>query len=419
MQRTSGSSTGGVRDFPAIITMALDSDESGAWVNKGTVEAASGSDKMRAVDWLGTTYLTLGAGGSMKYANGVFQVWEEAPPSRFVAMHYEKLWLYSQMFDPHGLRHSDVNSSTNFPTTAAPVGGNGGLIYVGRRYAYLPSGIKSAFGQLFLFTEGDLWILFGTDNNSFALQRAHPGAGTLSNESIAVTSDSMLWHDGMGGFDNSGRILMWRGGGIVDVSVPIQPTLKAIPAARRPWTAGVSDGRYYYFSYTRAGQTANDRTYVFDTQLYRWHGPYEGDWVGFTSGYLGVDGLTYLGLDNSGGVRKIYSGTSDNGAAIAVGWKSSALNFRLPRWTKRPRRLWAKCENTTATLTFIFYKDMSASVARSYALTFTGLASETKSTGIDNDVLGDVVQVEFTESSTNPVIVNEIGLDGYLIRALR
>jgi hypothetical protein len=81
--------------------------------------------------------------------------------------------------------------------------------------------------------------------------------------------------------------------------------------------------------------------------------------------------------------------------------------------------LWAKCENTTATLTFNFYKDLSASVARSYALTFTGLASETKSTGIDNDVLGDVVQVEFTESSTNPVIVNEIGLDGYLIRALR
>ena len=180
----------------------------------------------------------------------------------------------------------------------------------------------------------------------------------------------------------------------------------------------MTDGRYYYMSYTRAGQTVNDRTYVLDTRLLRWHGPYEGDWVGFTSGLLSVDGGLYVGTETNG-VRKVMTGTSDNGAAIAMGWKSSAFNGRLPRWTKRIRRLWVKTENTTATVTANFYTDLSASVKRSYALAFTGAASETAATGVDNDVLGDVIQLELTESSTNSVVINEIGLDCFLTRALR
>ena len=415
MVRTTGTSTGGVRDYPTtVVTLRLDSDESGAWVSKGTLEGVLAISKMRAVDWFGATYLMLGYGGAMKYDAGIFGVWNDVPPSHFLALHYEKLWAFSQIFEPHGLRHSNVNSVTTWPTATAPVGGGGGLFYVGRKYPYLPTGMKSAYGQLFLWTEGDLWILFGADNATWALQRAHPGAGTLSDESIAVFDDGIIWHDGIGD-----RVLMWRSGAVVDVGVPIQPSLKAIPAARKPWTAGGYDGRFYSLSYTRAGQTVNDRTWVLDTRLLRWHGPFVGDWVGFTSAYLGVDGLLYLGTETNG-VRKVYSGTADGGStAIAMAWKSSALNFRLPRWTKRQRRLYVKCQDTTATLTVNLYKDLAAAAVRSYSLAFTGGAAEVQSTGVHNDVFGDVLQMEITESSTNAVIINEIGLDGFLIRAQR
>ena len=56
---------------------------------------------------------------------------------------------------------------------------------------------------------------------------------------------------------------------------------------------------------------------------------------------------------------------------------------------------------------------------RTYTLTGTGAAFETLSTGVHNDVRGDVIQAEITESSTNAVTVHEVGFDGHLIRAQR
>ena len=412
--RTAGTSTGGVRDTGTTVTIRIDSDESGAWASKGTFEGVLPSGKARFQDWFGATYIMLGSGGALKYEAGVLSAWEQPPPSKFLALHYEKLWAFSQEFEVHGLRHSDVNSVTTWPTSTTPVGGGGGLFYIGRRYGYLPTGMKSVFGQLFLWTEGDLWILFGADNATWNLQRAHPGGGTLSHESIAVFDDGLIWHDGLGD-----RVLMWKAGAVVDVGVPIRPTLAAIPAARKPWTAGSFDGRYYYLSYTRTGQTVNDRTFVFDTRLFRWFGPWEGDWVGFTSGLVGVDGSLYLGTE-ANGIRKVFTGTSDSGStAIAMAWKSGAENFRIPRWATRIRRLWIKAKDTTATLTVNLYNDLSASAIRSYTLTFTGGAAEVQKTGVHNDVVGEVHQIEITESSTNAVTILELGLDGFLVRANR
>lgn len=415
MRRTSGSSTGGVRDNPGSVSLSLDSDESGIWLSKGVIESVPANTKMRAVDWFGTTHIMLGAAGAMKYANGVFSVWEEAPPSLDIALHYEKLWALSQMHDPYGLRHSTVNSTTVWPTSTSPVGGDGGLLYVGRRYGYLPTGLRSAFGQLFVWTEGDLWILFGTSNNTFELQRSHPGAGTLSRESICVFDQGLIWHDGM-----SDRMLMWRGGNVVDIGVPIQSTLRAIPSARKPWTAGVCDGRFYVFSYTRNGQTVNDESMVFDTDLQRWHGPFTGNWVGFTSGYMGVDGSVYVGTE-ANGIRKWSEAVSGAEGSRDFAVKSGASNYRMPGWRKRIRRFRLKGENLTAgqVFTLKFYADLSASAVRTYTLTAAGGATEVLSTGVDNDVLGEHLQWELTESSANAVTLSQVILDGYYIRALR
>lgn len=413
MIRTSGTSTGGIRDYPGNVTLQLDSDESGAWAPKGDIFPALANTKMRAVDWFGTTFIMLGTAGALKYENGVFKAWEEAPPSKFLAMHYDKLWALSQEFDPHGLRHTTVNSTTIWPLDTDPIGGDGGLFYVGRRHGYFPTGLKSLFGQLFIWTEGDLWILTGSDNNSFALKPDHPGAGTLSHESIAAFDRGVIWHDGIGN-----RILMWQNGGPVNVGLPIQSDLKAIPDGRKPWTAGAFDGRFYYFSYTRAGQTLNDRTWVLDTELYRWHGPFEGSWAGFTSGYMGLDGLLYLGTDGNG-VRKIPSGNTDNGAAIALSVKSAALNFRFPRWQKRLRRCAIKCQDFTGTLTLKFYRDLSPTAVRTYSLTYTGGPAEVQAVQIHEDVRGDLLQWEIEESSVNPLVINELMLDGNLVRRIR
>lgn len=413
--RTVGTSTGGVRDNPATVTLRVDSDESGAWVSQGVLNNILGNMKMRAVDWFGTTYLAFGQGGMFKYENGRLLSWEEAPPSLFIAQHYEKIFLLSQTFEPHGLMHSDVNTTSTFRTSTSPSGGKGGLFYVGRRYPYLPTGMRSAYGQLFVWTEGDCWILSGTNNQSWTLFRAHPGAGTLSSESIAVGDNQIFWHDGM-----SDRVLMWRGGGVVDIGVPIRADLAAIPTARKPWTGGAFDGRYYYLSYTRSGQTVNDRTWVFDSSLLRWHGPWEGDWVGFTGGYLGGDGLVYLGTE-ANGVRKYADGVAGTEGTLGFTWKSSALNFRIPQWTKRIRRFRMKLQDATAgqVFTLNFYKDLATSAVRSYTLTAAGGKTEVVSTGVDNDVLGDVIEAELVESSANAVKINQILFDAYAIRELR
>jgi len=405
---------GGVRDLAGTMAIALEQNYAGAWQTLASYSSVPANLKVRAVDWLGTSYI-MGGIGPIKYTSGVLTSWPEAPPSRFIELHYEKLWAFSGILDTHALRHSTTSSATTWPTSTSPSeAGAGGLMYVGRNYAFLPTGIKSAFGHLFLWTEGDLWILFGTNNSNWDLSRAHPGAGTLSHESIARMDNGLIWHDGMGD-----RVLWWTAANVVDISDNVRPILTEIPAARKPWTAGFFDGRFYYFSYTRSGQTANDRCLVWDTLLRRWHGPFEGAWVGFNVGLVAIDGTRYVGTANSNGVLVALKGTDDAGAAIAVGWKSGATNFRLPAWTKRIRRAWVRCTNTTATITLSFYRDLEASAVRSYVLTFAGGATEVQRTGVDADVRADVLQVAVAESSTSSVTINEIGLDGYIVRPLR
>lgn len=415
--RTAGATaSGGVRSAPADLASELQSNLTGAWAGLQSHPALPANNKMRAVDWLGNTYVAFGDAGMAKFTNGALAQWVDPPPAQFIEMHYEKLWIFGVRHDPHALRHTNGNSDSVWPTDANPTGSNGGLIYVGRGYPYMPTGMKSTFGQLFLWTEGDLWILFGTDNATFSMSRAHPGAGTLSMESVAKFDTGLLWHDGV-----RDRILQWSGGGVVDISDPIKAILEAIPADLKPWTAGVFTGRYYLFSYAIAGGTVNTRTVLYDLLLRRWFGPCQGEWVGFNAATAGADGSVYVGLSSTtaGGVRKVLTGLTDNAAAIAMTYKSGNIFGRLPRWTKRIRRAWVRTRNTSGALTLNFYTNLSGTAVRSYVLSPTGAALEVVSTGVHDDVRGEIVQAEITESSTGALDIQEIGFDVNLIRAGR
>lgn len=420
--------SGGVRSTASSSgqTVLLETDRSGTWTTlTGANLVGPVNMKVRMLSWLGQTFI-MGGPVALRFQESTFSAaepneiksWPEAPPSRFLFLHQEKLWGWSQDYDRHAMRHTDTNSFTSWPTTSSPAArGDGGTIYVGRQYPYFPTGGVSAFGQLFLMTEGDLWILFGTDNSDFRLVRAHPGGGTLSHESIAICGDTIIWHDGL-----RDRVLMWQGGQVYDIGDPVQNELDDIPAGLKPWTAGLFTGRYYLLSYAATGGTTNNRTLLYDTILRRWHGPYQGSWVGFNTGLVASDGSLVVGMGGQGAadfVKRILTGTSDDGAAIAMTYKTGDVNPRTPRWAKRIRRAWMKVSNTTATFTLNFYLNRSASAIRSYALTGTGATMETLSTGVHNDVVGDVIQAELTESSTNAVTINEIGFDGALLRALR
>jgi len=413
--------TGGVRDLVGTQTITMEelSNTAAGWASVfGGSFTGFLNQKIRTVGWNGNLYIM--GGVALKYDGTTLQAWPEAPPSRFLEMHGEKLWALSQAWDPHGLRHTDVNSDIVWPVGTDPTArGAGGLFYVGRRYPYLPTGMKSAFGQLFLWTEGDLWILFGSDNSNYSLQRSHPGAGTLSNESIAVADDAAFWHDGA-----QNRLLMYRSQQVYDISDPIRSELEAIPTALKPWTASFFTGRYLGFTYADAAATVNTRLCLFDVLTQRWHGPYRGEWIGFNVGFMGLDGKVVVGKGtvaggNNAGVRKVLTGTSDNGAAIDLVWKSGDLNPRSPHWSKRIRRAGIVVSNTTAVFTLNFYLNQSASAIRSYTLTGTGAAQELLSTGVHNDVVAPVIQAELTESSTNSVKINEFWVDGMMMRALR
>lgn len=394
-------SQGGPRDSgSAGVDLGLLSNLSGSWVELSShLGFLPANTKVRFLDFLGKTYYSVGRHGMGKIANNVFEAWAEPPPAEFIESHLEKLWLFGVWHDYHQLRHADPSVDNVWPVGQTPEGSNGGLFYVGRGRPFLPTGIKAAFAQLYLFTEGDTHILSGTDADSWQLVLAHPGVGLASQEALIEFDAGLIWYDSR--FD---RIVLWSSQ-VFDISDPIKPELQAIPPSLKPWAAMGFDGRYMFFSYASAGASANNRLLVYDVIMRHYHGPFEGDWCGFTSFVRGADGSLYVGRAD-GGVRKVLTGTSDNGAAISVAYRTllyrRSMNLQLLL-----RRLWVRFRNTATTVTVNIYKNLQSTPAETFTLTPTGLPTELK--GKRLKVVGDILEVEIIESSTNPLEIESLG----------
>lgn len=406
-KRISGASAqGGGRDSPSTLEFEIHSNLSGAWAGLVAYPPTPANTKVRFLDFLGTTYYAAGPAGMGKVTNGIYAPWTAPPPADFLESHLDKMWLFGVRHDLHQLRHANVSKDDEWPVDADPDGSNGGVFYVGRNYPYLPTGLKAAFSQIFAWTEADLWVLAGSDADTWNLSRAYPGAGLLSMESLAEFDQGLAWHDG-----RNNRILLWSGS-VVDLSDPIKTELEAIPENMKPWTSMFFTGRHLLFSYAASGATSNNRALLCDPILRRWHGPYTGEWVGFNASVVGTDGKFYVGR-SAGGVRQILTTTDDAGAAIAMGYKLPLFK-RIPRAVHEIRRLWIRFRNTNTSVTAKLYRNFGTVPVWTRTYVPTGQVSEMISKRCN--VRGEVLELELTESSTTALTIDEIGASMARIR---
>ena len=186
-------------------------------------------------------------------------------------------------------------------------------------------GVASFGDGILIFKDRSIYLLSGTDENSFTLYPVDTSVGTMCPKTVVSGANKVFWLDPFQG------VYVFDGANVTPISDPIREYLLANINNNSPYIARHSAFFYkdkYYLSVCWNGSvdtTTPTRTFVYDTRLKAWT-----EWsVGFASAVV-VDGVAYIGRprgDHIGGsatvgVYKLEDGETDAGAAFTSRFKT-------------------------------------------------------------------------------------------------
>lgn len=190
----------------------------------------------------------------------------QTPPAgvRGVAAHDERLWIWGATADaPNKLRFSKKNMVESFPEDFYMFIGNGSE----RILTCLPHD-----GELLVFTLNKVYRIPGSDEDTYRAVETNVNQSLRSPFGVVRGLNSVYMHcyDGIYEFPSGKKISeainpVFHGEQINSI-IPV-----AVSAAAQDAVAvGFADSKVY-FSYPSTGQTANDKTVVYDVLYQRWH----------------------------------------------------------------------------------------------------------------------------------------------------
>jgi len=263
---------------------------------------------------------------------------DEAP---FIIVHRDRIFGAG---DPDNA--STVIYSTTATTPDIDATGNTGIGIL-KGDGQKITGLSKLGFNLIITKKHQIHHITGCTSSDFTRRQLKRGKGCFAHRSLVNTGNTIIMlHD-------SG-IVNFTGTSVQDMSVNFKTKIDGIDEDYIQDACAVFYNKRYWLSYTRTGQTSNDRILVIDSIT----GACTEYSYGVNAFYVDLENNLY-GACNSGFVRQLDTGTDDDGTDITSYWQSKYFDFGLPGVTKRLKEVVVYCSLATESLTFTFYVDQA------------------------------------------------------------
>ena len=333
------------------------------------------------------------------------------PTSKYLEVHYERVWLAGNATNPSQLRFSDIANAESWPAA------NG--IQVGENDGDQITGIRRAGSGLIIWKNHSIWLLLGNAVNNFQLVRISENIGCIAPHSISEVSGRFyfLAHDGI--YSTDGRRPELE-------SFPIQDDIDDINKSKSTDIFGFSHGnKWYGFSYqsTSAASTANGPLLVMDVRLRNLNDPSQlrSAWVRFSNHRINAvanwtagddKGETYWADSTTGRAYQFDTGSDDDGTFISTSFLTKFYGSEIEKIFDL---LYTEIESSEGTLEIAYNTSKPSNSGNlSIAMTRTGaqwdvdnwdvgkwfgLDTQELKLGFQGDAVGRFVQIQFSDSA--------------------
>jgi len=285
-------------------------DTLGTWASKGSL----GADTSCSFEtWEDTCYI----------ANGtVFKQWDgttlsdvsgSPPIGKYVVFRKDRLYVAGVSANPNRLYFCDTGDPTTW---------NAGTNYIDIRSndGDVITGIMPMRDYLVIYKRNSIWLLSGNSAANFFLTQVSETVGCKASGTLVPFENVHYFlHDtGIYAFDGSSPI---------NVSDKVQPEIDGIQRQYFENAKAVVYKRQYWLSYTASG-TANNSILAHDLRLGVWS-ILKGLFASSFCIWAGGDdsGEIYAGDSQDGFVRKLDTGTADDGAEIETKFMSKSFDL--------------------------------------------------------------------------------------------
>jgi len=230
-----------------------------------------------------------------------------------------------------------------------------GMVGVGTAIAALNDNV-------FCWSDQTMHVLMGNDYEDWTFSDPM-GVGCISDRSVLVHGRNLYFLD-------YGKYCILDGFTPIEISQKVKTYLEAIPATYKALCCAGKSGKYIYLSIPYGAVRNNNLTLEFDTELGLWY-PHD---IGFLD-FVNIGDYLY-GIDTSGVIWRVNSGTDDGGTAISWNWTSGCWMEGAIREKKVISDFWIVADLPVASTMQMYYSTSVDNDDFVELYEFTGNANE-------------------------------------------
>jgi hypothetical protein len=303
--------------------------------------SVSSDSTCRYVTFKDTLYFVNGAASLMKYDGSSAAKVTSPASAKYIGVYQNRVWLANKTSSSSWVWHSALRNGEDWTTSE-----NAGNVKINEDDGDIITGIVPQKNRLLVFKKWAIYGLYGYKVDNFYWKLLTSGIGCVAPSSIAVLGQKVFF------FANDGLyVLSGDSDEPILLSKKVTPIIDAI--SNKATCAGGLYKNQYWLSYYVSGSTKNNRCLVLNFQKGAW-----AEYRGIPANGFAWDrdaGIFFAAGANSGMIYKCDNGTSDNGAAIPVYYKSPAFVAGAPEREKHFKKIRTTAKATgsiTATLNY-------------------------------------------------------------------
>lgn len=188
----------------------------------------------------------------------------DCPKSKINVWHNNILFVAGDPSNPNRVSFSDLTGGiTNWISTD--------FFDLNKNDGQQIRGMVSAFGNLYIYEDNSIWMLSGTGRDDFNLQRMVSNVGTLSQQSIALVGNYILFvtaQNDIAFYDGNYNVKF--------LSSKIRNTIGSNNFSRSQYALGIGFSTYrykdldYYVAESTVGQNVNNQILLYDVEKTAW-----------------------------------------------------------------------------------------------------------------------------------------------------
>ena len=218
---------------------------------------------------------------------------------KYLEVHKGRLWAAGAESTPYRIYYSTTNIGWDWTTT-------GGFIDL-PDYTQSITGIMSWGGNLYVFTETNVYVLSGSTTATFILTKSNSDVGAIAPRTITGTDSGIFFLSRTG-------IFSFNGVNSTKTSDKVEPLINLINKNYIKNACAMWDGQgKYWLSYTDSTSNINNKILIYDTLLKEWYAYDNKNINYFCRAYGGTDkGELYGGSSSSDGIVWVLQAAGGN-----------------------------------------------------------------------------------------------------------